>query len=182
MPSLKGYLPALFLEHTLTFELMHRYNLRRFCLLIVVGASGKIQNLQSRRLSSGEPGILVGLSESCSRISQSGFFGQHHTWNTVEGHMFLCSDGQEQIHAGKLYFASSICKISVQSSPRLQKPTLVADWRKCIPSGSLRPYLLNRGRFVPLRVVCKAVKICTSSLERLCWGKNPCFLVKQSAT
>src|SRR5271170_5860576 len=74
MPSLKGYLPALFLEHTLTFELMHRYNLRRFVWSLWLEPQGKskICNLVDFIQ---EPGIPAGLSESCSRISQSGFFG-----------------------------------------------------------------------------------------------------------
>jgi hypothetical protein len=109
MPSRKGYLPALFLEHTLTFELMHRYNLRRFVWLLWLELQGKSKICNPVDFI-WEPGILVGLSESCSQISQSTFFGQHHTWNTVEGHMFRCSDVQatrEQINAGKFVFRVS---------------------------------------------------------------------------
>jgi len=84
--------------------------LTALCLVVVAGASREIQNLQSRSFSSGSPGILVGLSESCSRVSQSRFFGQHHTWNSVEGHMFRCSGpsgDREQINAGKFVFRVS---------------------------------------------------------------------------
>src|SRR5271163_4793799 len=87
MPSLKGYLPALFLEHTLTFELMHRYNLRRFVWSLWLEPQGKSKICNPMDFI----WIPIGLSESCSRISQCGFFGQHHGWNAIEGHRFRCS-------------------------------------------------------------------------------------------
>ena len=49
-PSLEGYLPVLFLEHVLTFELMHRYSLQRFVWSLWLDPHGKSKNLQSRGL------------------------------------------------------------------------------------------------------------------------------------
>src|SRR5580700_6294480 len=64
MPSLEGYLPALFLEHILTFELMHRYNLRRLVWSLWLEPLGKSKICNPMDFI----WIPVGLSESCSRI------------------------------------------------------------------------------------------------------------------
>lgn len=178
MPSLEGYLPALFLEHILTFELMHRYNLRRFVWSLWLEPQGKSKICNPMDFI----WIPVGLSESCSRISQSGFFGQHHGWNAIEGHSFRCSLALRPQRADK---RRKVVFRVINSAKKLIQSKVIRDCRNYASSRlaemhsgwSLCPYLLSRGRFVATFVVARKAAGFALRLLNDCW-ENPCFLVK----
>ena len=148
MPSLKGHLPALFLEHTLTFELMHRYNLRLFVRSLWLEPQGKskIGNLVDFIW---ELGILVGPL----RIVPADFSVPRFSGSTTLGIPLkaTCFDvltlrPQRADKRRKAAFRVIILAIFQSNVVRdCRETTLVADWRKCIPAGLCAPIRLGEG-------------------------------------